>query len=246
MITLRHLTAGYGRQPVTLPLNGVFRPGSLTAVIGANGSGKSTLLKTLAGLQPPVSGAVQLARSERRQLAFLPQQADLDRQFPLLVEDVVAMGLLRHRGVFGRFTRHHRQQVVQALGQVGMAGFAREPIGRLSGGQFQRVLFARLLVQQAPLILLDEPFTGIDAATVRLLLDLIAGWHAQQRTVIAVLHDIEMVSACFPQTLLLHPQGNAWGNTAQVLVQQHGRAAEPPAENGPVAGKRLSWGEAAL
>jgi zinc/manganese transport system ATP-binding protein len=217
MITLHHLTAGYGRQPVTRALNGVFQPGSLTAIIGANGSGKSTLLKTLAGLQPPVSGEVRLARSERRQLAFLPQLADLDRQFPLLVDDLVAMGLLRSRGVFGRLTSHHRQQVAAALAQVGMTDFAREPIGKLSGGQFQRVLFARLLVQQAPLILLDEPFTGIDEATVCLLLKVIAAWHAEQRTVIVVLHDIQMVGACFPHTLLLHPQGNAWGSTAHVL-----------------------------
>lgn len=245
MIGLHQLTAGYGRQPVTLPLSGVFHPGSLTAVIGANGSGKSTLLKTLAGLQPPVSGEVRPSRHARRPFAFLPQQADLDRQFPLLVEDLVAMGLLRSRGVFGRLTRSHRQQIATALGQVGMEAFARAPIGQLSGGQFQRVLFARLLVQQAPLILLDEPFTGIDAVTVRLLLEIIAKWHTQQRTVIAVLHDIDMVSGHFPHTLLLHPQGYAWGSTAHVLAQQADRAAALRAGQAFTAGEGRWQGGAA-
>jgi len=174
------------------------------------------------------AGCVSLARRDRRQLAFLPQQADLDRQFPLRVDDLVAMGLLRRRGVFGRLTPYNRQQFADALAQVGMAEFAHQPIGHLSGGQFQRVLFARLLVQQAPVILLDEPFTGVDETTVRLLLALIAGWHTQQRTVIAVLHDMQIVREWFPHTLLLHPQGNLWGSTPHVLAAAAASRAVAP------------------
>lgn len=215
MMTLQHLQVGYGRYAVAPPISGAFHTGSLTAIIGANGSGKSTLLKTLAGFLPPVAGAV--IRHVRQPLAYLPQQAELDRQFPLLVEDLVAMGRVSQRGLFARLQRSDRQWICEALERVGMLAFARQPVGILSGGQFQRVLFARLLVQQAPVMLLDEPFTGVDTPTIQLLLEMIAEWHQQQRTVIAVLHDRQMVSACFPQTLLLSANGNHWGATPHVM-----------------------------
>ena len=221
MISVNQLLVGYDRQAVAMPINGEFSVGSLTAVIGANGAGKSTFLKTLAGLQTPIAG--QLAFNEagrtcpRPRLAYLPQQAELDRAFPISVFDLVAMGCWPQSGLFGGINRRSAQVVSQALDTVGMSSMAHLLVGELSGGQLQRTLFARLLIQQAPLIMLDEPFTGIDSQTTELLLKVIAQWHREGKTVIAVLHDISMVARHFPHVLYLSAQRNIWGDTAEVL-----------------------------
>lgn len=217
MITLQQTVFGYGGTPLFPPLSGHFAAGSLTAVVGVNGAGKSTLLKTLAGLLPLQSGSLLFSGNKLPRMAYLPQQAELDRQFPILVSDLVAMGSWPQCGMFRGLNKRAGLQIVEALDAVSMASMARSPVGELSGGQLQRVLFARLLVQQAPLILLDEPFTGIDSATTQLLLQVIAQLHQQGRTVIAVLHDMSMVANHFPQALLLTPQCCHWGDAERVL-----------------------------
>ncbi|BEM46912.1 ABC transporter ATP-binding protein [Serratia marcescens] len=219
MISLRQLTIGYGATPLFPPLSGQFSAGSLTAVVGVNGAGKSTLLKTLAGLLPPLAGRLDFSGEKPPRKAYLPQQAELDRQFPIAVSDLVAMGCWPQSGMFGGMNQRAASQVNEALASVGMSALAHSPVGELSGGQLQRVLFARLLVQQAPLILLDEPFTGIDSATTQILLQVIAQLHQQGRTVIAVLHDMSMVAEHFPQVLLLTPQACHWGAAERVLEQ---------------------------
>ncbi|CAI2413810.1 metal ABC transporter ATP-binding protein [Serratia ficaria] len=217
MIALQQAEIGYGAAPLFPPLSGHFSAGSLTAVVGVNGAGKSTLLKTLAGLQPLQGGSLHFSGDAPPRMAYLPQQAELDRQFPILVSDLVAMGNWPQSGMFGGLSKGAAQRIAEALESVGMAAMARSPVGELSGGQLQRVLFARLLVQQVPLILLDEPFTGIDGATTRLLLQVIAQLHRQGRTLIAVLHDMAMVATHFPQALLLTPQCCHWGEADRVL-----------------------------
>lgn len=217
MIFVNKVEVGYDRRAVAMPLSGRFLCGSLTAIIGANGAGKSTFLKTLAGLQQPVSGDVKFSQGKRPRLAYLPQQAELDRGFPISVFDLVAMGCWPQSGLFGGINRQSAENVAQALDTVGMTEMANSPVGSLSGGQLQRALFARLLVQQAPLIMLDEPFTGIDSQTTELLLKVIAQWHHEGKTVIAVLHDISMVSRHFPHVLYLSAQQNLWGSTHDVL-----------------------------
>jgi len=221
MITVKQLEVGYDRRAVAAPIDGRFEAGSLTAVIGANGAGKSTFLKTLAGLQSAIGGNIAFnspeAGKKRPRLAYLPQQAELDRTFPIRVFDLVAMGCWPQSGLFGGINRESRNQVEQALNTVGMSEMAYFPVGELSGGQLQRALFARLLIQQAPLIMLDEPFTGIDSQTIALLLRVIQQWYQQGKTVIAVLHDISMVAEHFPQVLFLSQDQNIWGSADEVL-----------------------------
>jgi zinc/manganese transport system ATP-binding protein len=215
-IRLDDLTLGYDRHPAVHHLSGEIASGSLTAIVGPNGAGKSTLLKGIAGAMSPLDGRLTLARGKR--LAYLPQLADLDRSFPIHVYDLVAMGLWGSAGIFGRIGPGSKAKVEEAIAAVGLTGFERRPIGNLSGGQMQRALFARLLLQDADIILLDEPFTAIDARTTADLLALVQRWHGEARTVVAVLHDIETVRRAFPQTLLLARETVAWGETGEVLT----------------------------
>lgn len=217
MITLQQAKIGYGSVPLFSPLSGHFGHGSLTAVVGVNGSGKSTLLKTLAGLQPLQGGSLHFSGNQPPGMAYLPQQTELDRQFPIRVSDLVAMGNWAKSGMFGGLSKYASRHIAEALECVGITTMASRPVEELSGGQLQRVLFARLLVQQVPLILLDEPFSGIDSATIQLLIQVIEQLHQQGRTLIAVLHDISLVINHFPQVLLLTPQCCHWGDADRVL-----------------------------
>lgn len=218
-IRLDDLTLGYDRHPAVHHLTGEIASGSLTAIVGPNGAGKSTLLKGIAGALAPLGGELTLARGKR--LAYLPQSAELDRAFPIHVYDLVAMGLWGKAGIFGRIGLSARAKIEAAIAAVGLTGFERRPIAKLSGGQMQRALFARLLLQDADIILLDEPFTAIDARTTADLLALVQRWHGEARTVVAVLHDIETVKRAFPQTLLLAREAVAWGETAEVLTPEN-------------------------
>lgn len=217
MITLQQAEIGYGSVPLFSPLSGHFATGSLTAVVGVNGAGKSTLLKTLVGLQPLQGGSLHFSGNQPPRMAYLAQQTELDRQFPIRVSDFVAMGNWAKSGMFGGLSKCASRHIAEVLECVGMTAMASRPVGELSGGQLQRVFFARLLVQQAPLILLDEPFTGIDSATTQLLVQVIEQLHRQGRTLIAVLHDMSLVTNHFPQVLLLTPQCCHWGDADLVL-----------------------------
>ena len=145
----------------------------------------------------------------------MPQIADIDRSFPISVYDMVAMGLWRRKGLFAGDRQQDHATIEAAIAAVGLTGFEQRPIGTLSGGQMQRMLFARLLLQDARLIVLDEPFTAIDAKTSADLLDLVRRWHSEQRTVIAALHDIDLVKAKFPQSLSARPRAGRLGRNAR-------------------------------
>ncbi|RWC94638.1 MAG: metal ABC transporter ATP-binding protein [Mesorhizobium sp.] len=214
-LTFRDLTLGYGSHPAIHHLNGTIRKGSLTAVVGANGSGKSTLMKGIVGVLKPMEGAVTRASGVRT--AYLPQHSELDRSFPARVVDLVSLGLWPKRGLLGRYTKEDRESVSQALMAVGLGGFEKRPIDTLSGGQLQRTLFARVLLQDADLILLDEPFNAVDAKTVGDLIQLIKRWHGEERTIMVVVHDLDLVRQNFPETLLLARQPVAWGETKETL-----------------------------
>lgn len=217
MITLNQLVLGYQGRAVTPALTGQIVKGSMTAIIGANGTGKSTLLKTILKLQAPVSGQLQFTDGSAPSIAWLPQLAEMERQFPATVYDVVCMGAWPARNLFSALNRQNRLRIADAIERVGLSAYSKQPIEMLSGGQFQRMLFARLLVQNAPLVLLDEPFTGVDAQTSDFLMSLICQMHQAGQTVLAVLHDNERVSRHFPQVLLLTQDHFHWGNAAQVL-----------------------------
>ncbi|MEG5380305.1 ATP-binding cassette domain-containing protein [Enterobacter hormaechei] len=216
MIVMNDLVAGYDRQPVTRALSGVIERGSMTAIVGANGCGKSTLLKTLAGFIPPVSGTFRW-QGRRPVVGWLAQRHALEAQFPLTVQDVVSMGCWPEISLFAGFRRDTRMRIADALERVGLASMAFSTIDELSGGQFQRMLFARVFVQQAPLIMLDEPFTGVDEATCNVLMDLMMEMYMQGRTLLAVLHDSERVARHFPQTLRLDADIPQW-KTGRVRV----------------------------
>lgn len=218
-ITFRDLTLGYNSHPAVHHLTGTVRRGSLTAVVGANGSGKSTLLKGIVGVLKPMSGTRTIAPGSR--IAYLPQQSELDRTFPARVIDLVSMGLWPRRGLLGRHTAQDRDSVRRALVSVGLGGFEARSIDTLSGGQLQRALFARVLVQDADIVLLDEPFNAVDAKTVGDLIGVIKRWHGDKLTVMVVVHDLDLVRQHFPDTLLLARGPIAWGETADALKAEN-------------------------
>lgn len=218
-VTLRDLTISYRSHPAVHHLSGAFGAAMLTAVIGPNGAGKSTLLGALAGSIRDYQGRIE--RDPAQRVAYLPQASALDRSFPVRVREVVAMGLWSRIGSFRGLRPGDREGVEQALAAVGLGGFGQRWLDELSAGQVQRVLFARVLMQDAGLILLDEPFNAIDARTTADLLALLHRWKQESRTVIAVLHDLEQVRENFEHVLLLARERVAWGPTAEVLKAEH-------------------------
>src|SRR5258708_5503612 len=149
----------------------------------------------------PLAGTISLGGLDIRDIGYLPQTVDIDRSFPISVFDFVGTGLWRATGFFGGMGKAARDRIAQALSAVGLNGFENRSIGTLSGGQMQRMLFARVLLQDARLIVLDEPFNAIDAKTSADLVALVRRWHAEGRTVLAALHDMELVVGKFPETL---------------------------------------------
>jgi zinc/manganese transport system ATP-binding protein len=237
-IRLSDVTVAYGRHPAVRRVSGVFAPGSLTAIAGPNGAGKTTLLKALMGELPLASGTIDRGGLSFRDFGYLPQAAEVDRTFPLSVADTVMLGAWGEAGAFRAVGRAAATRAGEALAAVGLEGFERRHIGSLSAGQFQRVLFARLLLQDAKVILLDEPFTAIDARTTNDLLEIVQRWHDDKRTVIAVLHDFEKVRAHFPDTLLLAREMIGWGSTAATMTAAnllHARAMAERWDDTPLA-----------
>ena len=220
-LQFQDVTLGYDRHPAVHHLDGEIAPGALIAVVGPNGAGKSTLFRGIVGILAPLAGSIVTGNLDIRDIAYLPQTVDIDRSFPISVFDLVGTGLWRATGFFGGIGKASREKIGQALAAVGLTGFENRAIGTLSGGQLQRMLFARVLLQDARLIVLDEPFNAIDAKTSADLLALIKRWHAECRTVLAALHDMDLVRANFPDTLLLARTPVAWGATAEVLTAEN-------------------------
>ena len=225
-VTLDGVSAGYGGQWAVEGISGRFAPGTLTAVVGPNGAGKSTLMAILAGLSRPQSGTVRIAGATPAVIGYLPQATAIERGYPVSVLEFAALGRWREFGAFGTPSYELLPEVMAALQAVGLQDKATAPMSALSVGQFRRLLFARLIVQQARLVLLDEPFAAIDAQTTDDLLAVLRGWHAAGCTVVAVLHDIGQVRDAFPNALLLNRQVVAWDATAAVLTPDNLAAAE--------------------
>ena len=220
-LQFRDVTLGYDRHPAVHHLGGEVASGALIAVVGPNGAGKSTLFRGLVGILKPLAGTIERGDLDVRDIAYLPQTADIDRSFPISVFDFVGTGLWRATGFFGGIGKPAQARITQALASVGLNGFENRPIGTLSGGQMQRMLFARVTLQDARVIVLDEPFNAIDAKTSADLLALVRRWHGEKRTVLAALHDMDLVRANFPETLLLARGKVAWGPTADVLTSDN-------------------------
>ena len=229
-IYLQDVTLGYERHPAIHHVNLEIPAGSLLAIVGPNGGGKSTLLKGIAGALRPMGGRIEFSGFTRRDIAWLPQQSEIDRSFPLSLSDFVSLGLWKGAGAFSGIGASQRQAIHKALAQVGLEGFEHRLPSTLSGGQFQRALFARLMLQDAPVILLDEPFAGVDQRTRSDLMRLIRDWQAEGRMILAVLHDHSLVADQFPQVLLLARDVIAYGPAREVMTSEHLTAARTMSE----------------
>ncbi|MDO5653983.1 MAG: metal ABC transporter ATP-binding protein [Brachymonas sp.] len=202
-LSLDAISVSYQGAPALQQVSARFAVGERWAVVGANGAGKSTLLKAAMRLLPCDAGAVHWEGLQRQDIAYLPQQAEIDRSLPVRVQDLVALGLWHELHWWQRVDAHQWARVHHALGQVGMLAMARHSIAALSSGQFQRVLFARMLAQRARLALLDEPFNAMDAATTTALLRVLCDCAEQGMGVVAVVHDLAQVRGCFDHLLVL-------------------------------------------
>jgi zinc/manganese transport system ATP-binding protein len=219
-LRLNGLSLGYAGEPVVQGLDGAFADGEATAVVGPNGSGKSTLIKALAGLIAPMGGEIVMRDLKPREIAYLAQDGGVDRDFPISVEDLIALGFQRRLGLFGGVGAAERGRLAAAIAMVGLTGLERRPIGALSGGQLQRALFARVMVQDAPVILLDEPFNGLEADATATLRAVIRRWTDEGRTVLIALHDLDMARDLCGQALVFARAVVAWGPTAQTLTAE--------------------------
>ncbi|CAA9488919.1 MAG: Manganese ABC transporter, ATP-binding protein SitB [uncultured Solirubrobacteraceae bacterium] len=224
-LEVRRLTVSYGGRPVLWDVEAAFPEHSLSAIVGPNGAGKSTLLRACVGLVPADAGQAlvlgQPARAALSEVAYVPQRNAVDWDFPVTVREVVEMGRYPRAGWLRRLGREHRDAVDAALERVGMSAFADRQIGRLSGGQRQRVFIARALAQETQVLLLDEPFAGVDARTEAALLDLMRELTASGRSLVLVHHDLGTVRRVFDWALLLNVQALACGRPEEALSDEN-------------------------
>jgi zinc/manganese transport system ATP-binding protein len=230
-VRFEDVTVRYADRAAVCGVSATIMAGSLTALIGPNGAGKSTLLNAMMGLKSASQGRIVFGPQIEGRIAYLPQQSALDRSFPITTLDLVTLGLWQRVGATGRIGGSDLKRARDALAVVGLAGVERLPIGTLSAGQLQRALFARVLLQDAQLILLDEPFNAVDARTTTDLLSVLRIWREQGRTVVAVLHDMEQVRAHFGRALLLARQCIVSGSTALVVTEDNLARARAIAED---------------
>ncbi len=225
----RRLTVSYGRRPAVWDLDSRFPAGALSAIVGPNGAGKSTLIKAALGLVPTDAGSSlafgdPVSRALDR-IAYVPQREAIDWDFPISVREVVEMGRYREVGWLRRVPASERGLVEESLERVGMAPYADRQVGQLSGGQRQRVFIARALAQRAALMLLDEPFAGVDMRTEASILDLLSQLRDQGDSIVVVHHDIETVRRRFDWALLLNVRTVACGPVTDALSEENVRRA---------------------
>jgi manganese/zinc/iron transport system ATP- binding protein len=228
-VEVRDLTVAYRERPVLWDVDLDVPAGALTALVGPNGAGKSTLLKAVLGLVPAASGQVRVLgrplAEVRSRVAYVPQRGQVDWDFPVTVEDVVRMGTYGQLSWWARPGREEKRLAREALGRVGMAAFAGRQIRQLSGGQQQRAFLARALAQGGELLILDEPFQGVDAVTEREIIALLRGLRDQGATVLAVHHDLQTVPSYFDHVALLNVQVVAAGPVGEVFTEDNLRLA---------------------
>jgi len=224
-LVVRGLTVSYSEKPVLFSVDAVFPAAAMSAIIGPNGAGKSTLLKAALDINPRLSGDVDFfgkpLEKARERIAYVPQRASVDWDFPTSALDVVQMGLYRQVGLLGRLGGRAKAAALESLEKVGMADFADRQIGQLSGGQQQRVFLARALAQDAELYLLDEPFAGVDAATERAIIDVLKHLKNAGKSVIAVHHDLATVRDYFDHVMMLNVRRIAEGSVADAFTPEN-------------------------
>lgn len=216
VLSVKNLTVAYDGKPVLENITGEIKKGSLTAIIGPNGAGKTTFLKAIMGLLKPLSGEVTFGfedKERKTKIAYVPQTGSTDRDFPVTVFDVALMGRYPHLGWFKRPKKKHREIAFEMLKKVGMEKYVHRQIGTLSGGQEQRVFLARALAQQAKLYFLDEPFKGVDAATEKVIVEMLREIREQGGTVVVVHHDLNTVKKYFDSVIMINKTLVCWGDT---------------------------------
>ena len=227
-IEINNLTVAYEKHPAIHHVNLTIKKGDLLAIVGPNGAGKSTLLNALAGHPTVVKGSIKGLHPN--EVAYLPQQKQIDQTFPITVSDLVAMGLHAKVSWYKSMCWSQQQKCKLAIAAVGLQGFEQRMINTLSGGQMQRALFARVLIEDKLIILLDEPFNAIDHKTINDLTEVIKSWHKDKRTVVMVLHDLDYVRTHCPKTFLLARQSIGFGKTQEVLTKNNIRLAKQMSE----------------
>lgn len=223
-IETSNLSVSYRGKPVIDRVDLQIHPGTLTALMGPNGAGKSTLLKTLIGEIQPDAGWSKLLGQPLDQvlgrIGYVPQRESIDWDFPVSVLDVALMGTSHGLGWFGRPGKSHRERARNALDQTGMTAFSDRRIGELSGGQQQRAFLARALAQDAEIYLMDEPFSGVDAATERAIIALLSTMRDAGKTVFVVHHDLQTAAQYFDHVVLLNRHLVAHGMAGEVMRQE--------------------------
>jgi len=216
---------GYGERIVLRDISFQVPHGARVAVVGPNGAGKSTLFKALVGLLPMKSGRILIHGLElglhKDCVAYVPQREEVDWKFPVTVTDVVMMGRYGKLGWFKRPSREDRAAVRESLEQMGVAPLEKKSIGELSGGQQQRVFLARALSQEPHILLMDEPFTGVDVTTQDATLNLLDTLRERQVTAIISTHDLNLASNRFDFILLLNKRVVAFGQPGEVMRQEN-------------------------
>ena len=221
VLTLKHVSAGYGHRRAIDDVTISIEQGKRVALIGPNGAGKTTLFRSVVGLITPSSGEILIYgkpdSQARRQAAYVPQFEDVDWEFPVAVIDVVIMGLARRIGWLRLPNKQHREIALEALQQVGLVDLATRQIGELSGGQKRRVFIARALAQGASILLLDEPFSGVDVLAQQTLFEILDRLSARGTTVLLATHDLNLVSSHFDELLILNKRLIAYGKPDDVF-----------------------------
>ena len=224
LLEFESVSVAYSGKTILHNLTFAVPVGARVAVVGPNGAGKSTLFKALVGLLPLRSGTIRIhglpLGGHKDCVAYVPQREDVEWRFPVNVQDVVMMGRFGQIGWWKRPSNHDWLVVKRCLGQMGIANLAQRPIGELSGGQQQRVFLARALAQEPHILLMDEPFTGVDMTTQEATLELLDNLHAQQVTILISTHDLSLAAQRFTHVLLINRRAIAYGAPGQALTTQ--------------------------
>ena len=224
-LSIRDLTVAWHRKPVIWDVGFDVQPGQLVGIVGPNGAGKSTVLKAVMDLVPKASGRIEIYgqtyKQNRHRVGYVPQRESVDWDFPISVQDVVTMGLYGQIGWCMPVRRKHRDLARQALERVGIGDLAHRQISQLSGGQQQRTFLARALVQDADLYLMDEPFSAVDAATEKAIVEILRDMRAVGKTAIVIHHDLHTVPEYFDSVVLLNMRVVASGPTSAVFTREN-------------------------
>lgn len=224
ILKVENLGFSYGKTSALDSVSFSIACGTSLALVGPNGAGKSTLLKILAGIMPPATGQIywkdKLIKGTSKEIAYLPQSSQVNWGFPVTVQGLVEMGRYPSIGAFGRFCRHDKAIVEKALETLGLLDLKDRQVGALSGGQQQRAFLARAIAQEAHVLLLDEPFTGLDQPTSDSLVEILRSLTREGRLLIASHHDLDSVEKLFDEALLLNKTVISKGTPADVLTQE--------------------------